>query len=158
MQLSQFTDYALRTLILVALNGSRRTTIDEIATRYGISKEHLRKVVHLLSRLSILHSTRGKGGGLRLNIPAKAIRIGDIVRATEGGFAMAECLRADRAGHCTIDGVCRLSGILRGATAAFLTELDRHTLADLIADRDSLLQRLAERPVSETIRPILSPP
>ncbi|MEQ8396260.1 Rrf2 family transcriptional regulator [Thalassobaculum sp.] len=158
MQLSQFTDYALRTLILVALNGDRRTTIDEIATRYGISKEHLRKVVHLLSRLGILQSTRGKNGGLRLNITPETLRIGDIVRATEGGFAMAECLRADQAGQCPIDGVCRLSGILRGATTAFLAELDRHTLAELVAERDSLLRRLTARPVSETTRQALNPP
>lgn len=142
MQLSQFTDFALRALILVALNGERRTTIDEIATRYGISKDHVRKVVHRLSSLGFLASTRGKNGGLRLGISAEHIKIGDVVRATETGFAMADCLRVDGTGQCPIDGVCRLTGILRGAATAFLAELDRHTLADAIANRSALLERL----------------
>lgn len=142
MQLSQFTDYALRSLMLVALNGDRRTTIDEIATRYGISKDHVRKVVHRLSTLGFLTSTRGHSGGLRLAIPAETLKLGDVVRATETGFALAECLRADGTGQCPIDGVCRLTGILRGAADAFLAELDRHTLADAIANRSVLLERL----------------
>ena len=114
MQLSQFTDYALRTLILTALNAGRRTTIEEVATTYGISKEHVRKVVHQLTRLGFLEGTRGRGGGIRLAMPAEAIRIGDVVRGTETNFAMAECLRREQQGGCPIDGVCRLTGMLRG--------------------------------------------
>jgi len=146
VQLSQFTDYALRTLMLTALNTDRRTTIEEVATTYGISKEHVRKVVHQLTRLGFLEGTRGRGGGLRLAMPAEAIRIGDVVRGTETNFAMAECLRRERdralGGGCPIDGVCRLTGMLRGAANAFLAELDRHTLADAVANRPALLTRL----------------
>ena len=142
MQLSQFTDYALRSLILVALNGERLTTIDEIATRFGISKDHVRKVVHRLATVGFLTATRGKNGGLRLGIPAERVKLGDVVRATESGFALADCLRADGTGRCPIDGVCRLTGILRCAANAFLAELDRHTLADAVVNRSVLLARL----------------
>lgn len=145
MQLSQFTDYALRTLILAALNGDRRTTVDEVAGRYGISRDHVRKVVQHLAKLGFLDASRGRGGGFRLGMPAGDIRLGDVVRGTETGFALAECLRADgggSAGGCPIDGVCRLTGILRGAAKAFLAELDRHTLAEAVANRPSLLERL----------------
>lgn len=143
MQLSRFTDFALRTLILAALNGERRTTIGEVATRYGISKDHVRKVVHQLSRLGFLEGTRGRGGGIRLGMPADRIRIGDVVRGTETNFAMAECQQAATECRCPIDGVCRLTGMLRGAADAFLGELDRHTLADVVANRPALLSRLA---------------
>ncbi|MEQ9335032.1 Rrf2 family transcriptional regulator [Thalassobaculum sp.] len=151
MQLSQFTDYALRTLILTALNADRRTTIDEVATAYGISKDHVRKVVHQLTRLGFLQATRGRGGGIRLGMPADRIRVGDVVRGTETTFAMAECLRPGSCGPdagpggsgCPIDGACRLTGMLRGAAEAFLAELDRHSLADVTANRAALLERLA---------------
>lgn len=148
MQLSQFTDYALRALILTALNTDRRTTIDEVATAYGISKEHVRKVVHQLSKLGFLQATRGRGGGIRLGMPAEDIRVGDVVRGTETNFAIAECLRADSCGPgagggCPIDGACRLTGMLRAAANAFLAELDRYSLADVAANRPALLQRLA---------------
>ena len=147
MQLSQFTDYALRTLILTALNADRRTTIDEVATAYGISKEHVRKVVQQLTRLGFLQATRGRGGGIRLGMPAERIRIGDVVRGTETTFAMAECLRPGSRGPgadgCPIDGACRLTGMLRGAADAFLAELDRHSLADVTVNRAALLRQLA---------------
>lgn len=142
MQLSQFTDYALRALILTALNGDRRTTVEEISGRYGIARDHVRKVVRQLCRLGFLDGARGRGGGLRLGMPADRIVLGEVVRGTETGFAMAECLRSDGAGACPIDGVCRLRGILRGAADAFLAELDRHTLAEIVADRPALLERL----------------
>jgi len=142
VQLSLFTDYALRVLILTALNTDRRTTIDEVVDRYGISKDHVRKVVHQLATHSLLETTRGKGGGFRLRMPPETIRIGDVVRATETGFALAECLRPGGDGACPIQGACRLTGILRGAADAFLAELDRHTLADIVANRPALLARL----------------
>jgi Rrf2 family nitric oxide-sensitive transcriptional repressor len=142
VQLSQFTDYALRTLILAALNPDRRITVEEVAETYAISRDHVRKVVNQLTRLGFLEATRGRGGGIRLGMPTERIRIGDVVRGTETGFAMAECLRADGQGCCPIDGVCRLTGILHGAAEAFLAELDRHTLADAVANRGALLKRL----------------
>ena len=142
VQLSLFTDYALRVLILAALNAERRTTIDETATRYGISKDHVRKVVHQLSKLGFIEATRGHGGGFRLRTPPETIRLGDVVRGTESGFALAECLRLDATSGCPLDGACRLTGILRGAADAFLAELDRHTLAEIVANRPALLERL----------------
>ena len=142
MQLSLFTDYALRVLILAALNADRRTTIDEAVDRYGISKDHVRKVVQQLAAHRFLETTRGKGGGFRLRMPSETIRIGDVVRATETGFALAECLRPYGDGGCPIQGTCRLTGVLRGAADAFLAELDRHTLADIVANRPALLARL----------------
>ena len=99
-------------------------------------------MVRQLCRLGFLDGARGRGGGLRLGMPAERIVLGAVVRGTENGFAMAECLRADGAGACPIDGACRLRGILRGATDAFLAELDRHTLAEIVADRPALLERL----------------
>lgn len=142
MQLSRFTDYALRTLILAALHHDRRITVDEVAGAYGISRDHVRKVVNQLTKLGFLVATRGRGGGLRLGLPADRICIGDVVRGTETGFAMAECLRTAGGSCCPIDGACRLTGILRAATGAFLAELDRHTLADMVANRPALLNRL----------------
>lgn len=142
MQLSLFTDYALRTLMLAALHPERRITVEELAATYGISRDHVRKVVHRLTRLGFLVAARGRGGGIRLGMPAGRIRIGEVVRGTETNFAMAECLRSPTEGCCPIDGVCQLTGMLRAAVNAFLAELDRHTLADAVADGPALLTRL----------------
>jgi Rrf2 family nitric oxide-sensitive transcriptional repressor len=61
--------------------------------------------------------------------PAK-IRLGDVVRATEPDFALAECFSAGN--HCIITPDCRLRGILSEALDAFVGTLDRYTLKDLM--------------------------
>ena len=52
MRITGYTDYSLRVLIYVTAQGDRLATIQEIADRYGISKNHLMKVVHQLVSVS----------------------------------------------------------------------------------------------------------
>lgn len=59
----------------------RRETVPEIAAAYGISENHLVKVVHQLSRSGTVEAVRGKGDGLRLAHAPEDIRLGRIVRA-----------------------------------------------------------------------------
>ncbi|GJD57064.1 Rrf2 family transcriptional regulator [Methylobacterium dankookense] len=131
MRLTRYTDYALRTLIFVGLNEPRQSSIAEVARAYGISENHLTKVVHQLGRLGLVRTIRGRGGGLRLAKPPAEIGIGAVVRLTEEDLALVECFGE---GACAITAPCRLRRILGEALSAFLGILDRYTLADLIED------------------------
>jgi Rrf2 family nitric oxide-sensitive transcriptional repressor len=142
MRLTAFSDYTLRVLMYLALNRSHLVTIPEIAGAYGISGNHLMKVVHQLARAGVLESVRGKGGGIRLARPPEDIRLGAIVRASEGNAPIVECLSAD-GGACRIAPVCRLSGILVRAFDALYDALDEYTLADLVDNRAELSRVLA---------------
>lgn len=142
MQLSKFTDYALRVLIYLGGKGESRSTIEEIAESYGISKEHLRKVVHHLALSGVIESKRGRGGGLRLARPASEISIGEVVRQSEENFALVECFAPDEAQPCKISGACRFAWMLHEALTAFLGVLDRYTLADILSVGPALLERL----------------
>lgn len=137
MRLTAFTDYSLRVLIYLAADTSRRATIGEIAATYGISENHLVKVVHFLGRQGWIDTVRGKGGGLQLAMAPEAVNVGRVVRDTEGAALPAECFAED-GGHCLIDGSCRLKGVLAEAVAAFYAALDAYTLADLVANRRAL--------------------
>lgn len=130
MHITRYTDYALRVLIYLGLKGEELATIQEIADRYGISKNHLMKVVHDLQQRGYVATLRGKGGGLRLARPAEEIGIGALVRDTEQDLEIVECFGADN--DCIITPACRLKHILGDALNAFLAVLDGYTLADLL--------------------------
>ena len=136
MRLTTFSDYALRVLMFLAVRDDRKSTIGEISNRYGISKNHLMKVVSLLTRQGFVLSTRGPGGGLFLAKHAEEIVIGDVIRKTEDDLAMVECFRADNV--CTISNHCMLSPVLDQALKAFVAVLDGITLADIVVNRDQL--------------------
>ena len=102
----------------------------EIAAYYGISFEHLRKVVHRMATLGYLKSTRGRCGGLLLGREAKRIRIGEVIVAMEGNLYAIDC----DALQCVLLPGCSLRTALDRASRAFVATMNDVTLADLLAD------------------------
>lgn len=144
VQLTTFTDYSLRVLISVAAKREQeRSTILEIADQYGISRNHLVKVVHHLSRAGYLTTVRGRGGGFRLARPAADIRVGDVIRATEHQFNLVPCLDNSKRGSCVIEPACVLRRALCQALEAFLEVTDQCTLADLVRPHHRLRKLLS---------------
>ncbi len=133
MKLTRYTDYALRVLMHLAARPERLSSISEIARGYGISHNHLMKVVHDLRKEGYVAAVRGRSGGIRLGRPAAEIRVGEVVRHTEEGFALVDC------GSCIIAPACGLTGVLGEALGAFMRVLDGYTLADLVAGRGEAL-------------------
>lgn len=140
MRLALHTDFALRVLIQVGINDGRLTTINEIAGSFGISKNHLMKIVHDLGQKGYLDTIRGRNGGMRLMRTPAEINIGRVVRDIEGDFDVLGCLGGS--GYCRIERVCVLRCAVRDATAAFLAVLDGYTLADLIKPHKALASLL----------------
>ena len=130
MRLSDYTDYTLRVLMYCAANPDRLVTIAEMADRHRMSKNHLMKIVNDLARQGVLTTTRGRGGGLRLQKTPSAIRVGDVLRNAETDFRLVECFDPST-DTCTLTPTCRLKGVLRNALAAYFAELDGVTLADI---------------------------
>lgn len=137
MKLTDFTDYSLRTLIYLASAPQRRATIAEVAQAFGVSENHLVKVVHFLGKHGWVETLRGKGGGMLLAREPRDVQLGKVVRDTEGAARLAECFAAD-GGACAIDGACRLKGVLQEAADAFYDTLDRYSLADITRNREKL--------------------
>jgi len=137
LRLTLHTDYSLRLLMLLALEPDELHTIEEVAVRYGISRNHLMKVTQTLAQAGFVDSLRGRGGGLRLGKPAAKIILGDVVRATEDGFNLVECFDR-KTNTCVVAPVCGLRGPLEEAVLAFLRTLDKYSLADLVANPGSM--------------------
>ena len=96
MHLTAFSDYTLRTLIYLALRPDSLCTIEEIATAYDISTNHLTKVVHQAARAGEVVTVRGQGGGLRLARKPASINVGAVLRRTEPDFDIVPCFRLRR--------------------------------------------------------------
>jgi Rrf2 family nitric oxide-sensitive transcriptional repressor len=142
MQLTAFTDYALRMLMGLGAVAPEKLTVGQLSAAYGISVHHLLKVANELAALGYVETIRGKSGGVRLAKSPEAICIGVVVRAVEPELGVVPCLRTGDA-PCIIASACRLKRVLAGATDRFVAELDRHTLADLLEPRQQL-QRLLQ--------------
>lgn len=143
MYITRYTDYSLRVLMYVALKEKEISTIRAIAESYGISRNHLMKVVQALNNKGYLTATRGKNGGLRLNRRAEDINIGALVRDTEQSQPLVECFNT--ADHCVITPACQLKFALAEALEAFFKTLDKYSLADLLpASRQPQLVELLQ--------------
>ena len=139
MRLTSFTDYGLRMMMRMAGAPDRGFSTAELAEEFGLSRHHLTKIIQKLAQAGYVTTRRGGGGGAMLARPAGEIRLGSIIRLLEEGQPLVECFAAS-GGDCTIDGRCRLKARLRSAEAAFLTELDRSTLADIALRPDLRLE------------------
>ncbi|MFB7881633.1 RrF2 family transcriptional regulator [Brevundimonas diminuta] len=129
MRLTRYTDYAMRVLLYLGARQDRLCSIAEIAQAYGISQNHLMKVVSDLVSAGYLVSVRGRFGGVRLARPPDQINVGAVVRHTEDGFDLVDC------GNCVIAPACGLTGALHQALAAFMKVLDGYTLEGLLSRR-----------------------
>ncbi|MFA6036958.1 MAG: Rrf2 family transcriptional regulator [Legionellales bacterium] len=127
MQLNRQTDYALRALIFLGVQ-QHLCTIDDIAVRFNIAREHLVKIIGKLAKLNYITATRGKGGGLKLNPETRQVLLSEIVKHFEPTFQPIDCEGL----ACPLNGVCRLSKILCEASHAFLSTLGKYTLDDIL--------------------------
>ncbi|MFI4949710.1 MAG: Rrf2 family transcriptional regulator [Caulobacterales bacterium] len=142
MRLTVYTDYALRVLMYLAVHPEPKPTIGGIASSYGVSRNHLMKVVYELGVAGYIETVRGKNGGLRLARRPQDIVLGELIRRTEPDMALVPCFDPVNA-PCAITPACRLRGALHQARAAFLEVLDGYTLADLVGNRPALERLLA---------------
>ncbi|MDP5272980.1 Rrf2 family transcriptional regulator [Chengkuizengella axinellae] len=138
MRLTNYTDYTLRVLLyLAAKPEDQLSNIKEISEAYNISKNHLMKVVYELGLLKLIHTIRGRGGGIKLAAAPKEINIGWVVRQTENRTNIVECFDKEN-NTCVISPVCKLKMVLNEALDAFLNVLDQYTLEDLLNNEGEL--------------------
>ncbi|NIH15686.1 nitric oxide-sensing transcriptional repressor NsrR [Serratia symbiotica] len=138
MQLTSFTDYGLLALIYMAwLPPDKMTSISKVTDVYGVSRNHIVKIINQLSRVDFVTVILGKNGGIRLSQPGETIRLGDMVRELE-----PLSLVNFRSDFCQISPACRLNQVPHHGVQNFLEELNNDTLADMV-EGNSLLYKLA---------------
>ncbi|CNL49121.1 HTH-type transcriptional repressor nsrR [Yersinia aldovae ATCC 35236] len=122
---------------MASLPEGQMTSISQVTDVYGVSRNHMVKIINQLSRVGLVTAVRGKNGGIRLGKPAAQIRIGDVVRELEP-LSLVNC----SSDFCHITPACRLKQVLNQAVQSFLNELDNYTLADMVKDNSPLYKLL----------------
>ncbi|MDX8390581.1 MAG: Rrf2 family transcriptional regulator, partial [Mariprofundaceae bacterium] len=123
MQLTTYTDYSLRALLYIAKYPDRLVTVSEITNYYGVSRNHMVKVVHNLGRHGYIQTVRGKYGGLRLAKETEKINVADVVNLTEPHMNIQECFSRET-NTCPLIDNCKLMTTLYQARRAFMEVLE----------------------------------
>lgn len=134
----------------------RPVRMREVASFYGLSEQFLHKTLNLVVSAGYVETIRGRNGGLRLAVPAADIRVGDVVRAVEDRFELAECFT--EGSTCPLEQACNLSAAFRRALQAFFDVLNDYTVADLVDNKASInvlseLEAMMSIPLDQAVAP-----
>jgi Rrf2 family nitric oxide-sensitive transcriptional repressor len=146
MRLRLKTDYALRVLLYLAHHEARRAerrdaaaagdapvSAEAIAKAFGISKDHVVKVVQDLARQGWVASRPGRGGGVVLAADPAGLRVAEVVAAFEERRGVLDCVEDPSV--CVLEPGCDLRRLLMTAEQAFYDVLAGRTIADLVSRR-----------------------
>jgi Rrf2 family transcriptional regulator, nitric oxide-sensitive transcriptional repressor len=150
MKLTQYSDLGLRMLMYLALRYENTPTIQEVSARFGVSKNHMVKISHQLTKSGLIESVRGRNGGVRLARSPESITVEEALYATEDNFDLVECFGPDN--HCIITDVCKLSGVFNNARKAFFSVLRQASLADLVKSGKKLEKTLLPFPEEKIVK------
>lgn len=130
MKLNHFTDFSMR--VLIYLNQKKdapQSSLDELATTFKISRNHLIKVVQFLSANQLIHTKRGKNGGIMISEKAREIRLGNLIHLLEQDDT--PIINCDSKPCIFQSQNCKLKSLFNNAYLAFIESLNQYKLSDL---------------------------
>ncbi|HEY0946973.1 MAG TPA: Rrf2 family transcriptional regulator [Opitutaceae bacterium] len=131
--LSQTTGYAMQALGCLQNPSCECQSIAHIAECASVPRPYLAKIINALVRANLVRAKRGVGGGISLARPPAQISLLQIVEAVEGQRWLGECLLG--MADCTGTGICPTGAFWTRVRKEIIGELNRATLADVIALR-----------------------
>ena len=157
MRLSKRGEYALRALINLGVArelGRPLLQISELAEKDNLPIKFLEAILVELKSHGYVDSKRGKHGGYFIKQAMDTIRIGTIVRDMEGPLAPIGCVSQNFYERCSCpdEAYCGLRMLMLDVRNAISDILDKHTLAEVVADtlkkcrRDKIAHPFACKP------------
>ncbi|MFK7780169.1 MAG: Rrf2 family transcriptional regulator [Candidatus Gracilibacteria bacterium] len=129
LKLSKKGGYAVRAVIFIAKK-SEIIKVSDISREEKISESLLRRIIADLEKKEILHTIKGRNGGVELGREVKKISIYDILDAVGEELSIRDCstggILCDNKENCSTE---RLYGSLQ---KGFNSLLKIHTLDKLI--------------------------
>lgn len=145
--LSKTTEYAIRALVSVEISrqAGRRPGFKSIAKEIDAPEPYVAKILQILTRQGLLHSTRGRGGGFYFPEGNQEIYLYDVVLTMEGNRFFTKC--AFGFSQCNSEIPCPLHNDYEDIRTSFISILKRETvrsLATKIKNGEAVLNRITE--------------
>lgn len=131
MKLSTKGRYGISAMFDLALHyGCGPQTVKAIAERQNVPEAYLEQLIAPLRKAGLVQSTRGAQGGYMLTRPPQEVTIGEILRASEGSIAPAQCVLdpCENADGCVMHILW--TKLYKGINGVF----DGITLGDMLQD------------------------
>jgi Rrf2 family cysteine metabolism transcriptional repressor len=110
--------------------GEGPVLVKDIARRQSISERYLEHLLISLKVAGMVRSNRGTRGGFTLAKPPSQIKLNEIIRATEGSMAPAECV--DNPEAYPQAALCAVYDVWSEVKTAIDSVLESITLQDLL--------------------------
>lgn len=81
--LSQTAEYALRAMVVLAMEPDEPRTAQQIAARSKVPLDYLAKILQCLARAHLVTGQRGRGGGFSLVRGPRDVTVYDVVSAVD---------------------------------------------------------------------------
>ena len=148
MKLSVRGEYALRALLVLALNYDESVVrIQTISEQQKIPKRFLEQILNDLKSAGIVESRRGVAGGYRLARRPEEIPLAQAVRHIDGALAPVSCVseRFYEKCSCPDESRCAIRSVMKEVREAVVKIMERVTVADL-CERSRKLQQVPLTP------------
>lgn len=131
MQLSKTFDYAIRSLVhLAMLPDGEASDLRAISLRQNVPVSYLAKVMRNLVRGGLVASTLGRDGGYALRRTPAEISLLQVYEVMEGQLRLVECMDSEK--NCVFYSDCTQANIWKRLTNAVEGIFRETTLADLL--------------------------
>jgi Rrf2 family protein len=157
MKISAQEEYGLRCLVQLAnLQAGESLTLNQIAEREGISGANAGKLMWLLSKAGLVHSTRGTKGGYTLARSAEEIRLSEVIKVLDADAVENHCQSYTGVMDvCVHTGDCGIRPVILGLHEIVQEALSQITLAQLVGEEATVdatfhqIQRLERKAAKE---------
>jgi Rrf2 family protein len=137
--LSQKARYALRAMLhLAAQRRGELHSIADVAEAANVPRKFLEQILLDLKKRGLVRSVRGRQGGYSLGRETGAISFAEIIRVIDGPLALSPCASGTayrRCEDCSDETTCAIRKSLIDVRNSTAKILEKHSLADALADR-----------------------
>ena len=131
LDLNRESEYAIRALVLLAIEGDRPLSGREIATRVDVPERFMARVLAELGWAGIVTSRIGRSGGYILGRDPERLSLLEVVECVEGPARSSRCVLRQQG--CDPDLPCAIHPVWAAAQDGVIDTLGETTLAALVA-------------------------